>query len=128
MSIDELSETLRLSTAFVGLIERGQRGAKLANLMKIADIFGITVNDLIYPKSGALQVREEWAGGDASIETLRQQKKDAIMSLAYDFTVEELEFIIGAIKSLRVLKRANSKKENYVDAEDGDDEDGPVNY
>jgi len=128
MSMEELSEILQLSTAFIGLIERGQRGAKLANLMKIAEVFGITVNDLIYSRdSDALEVREEWEGHEKPIEQedfMKQQKKNAIMSLVYDFNVDEMEFVIETIKGLKTLKRASGKKGYGSDAEEGDS----VNY
>ena len=119
MSMEELSEILQLSTAFIGLIERGQRGAKLANLMKISEVFGITVNDLIYNREPeVLEVREEWEGHEQPIEQeefLRQQKKNAIMSLVYDFSVEEMEFVIETIKGLKTLKRNVGKRNGEFD-------------
>jgi len=125
MSIEELSELLRLSTAFVGLIERGQRGAKLANLLKIADIFSITLNDLVYNKGvDSLEVREK---DEENEEVIKQQKKDAIMSLIYDFSSDELDFVITAVKGLRTLKRNDCKGDLGLDDED-DEENVPVNY
>jgi len=125
MSIEELSEILQLSTAFIGLIERGHRGAKLYNLLRIADIFGITVNDLVYSKSAdALEVRE---GNEDGEKAVKQQKKDAMMSLVYDFSAEELQFIISTIKAMRSLKRTGNKNAEGFDTDD--DEDGaPVEY
>ena len=132
ISMEELSEVLQLSTAFIGLIERGQRGAKLANLMKIAEVFGITVNDLIYNREPEiLEVREEWEGHEKPVEQesfLKQQKKNAIMSLIYDFNVEEMEFIIETIKGLKALKRTYSKKNDSTEEDLESDEDGAVNY
>ena len=129
MSMEELSEILQLSTAFIGLIERGQRGAKLANLMKISEVFGITVNDLVYsaePK--VMEVREEWEGHEQPVEHdefIIQQKKNAIMSLIYDFGVEELEFIIESVKGLKNLKRSMYKCD---EAQELDNEDSSVDY
>ena len=124
MSIEELSEILQLSTAFIGLIERGHRGAKLYNLLRIADIFGITVNDLVYSKSSdMLEVREDNGNSE---EVLKQQKKDAIVSLVYDFNPEELQFVISTIKAMRTLKRSENKSAEGFDM---DEEDGsPVEY
>jgi len=131
MSMEELSEILQLSTAFIGLIERGQRGAKLANLMKISEVFGITVNDLIHNREPeVLEVREEWEGHEKPIEQeefLRQQKKNAIMSLVYDFSVEEMEFVIETIKGLKTLKRNTSKKNGDFE-ESLEVFEGSVNY
>jgi transcriptional regulator with XRE-family HTH domain len=108
MSLEGLAEILQLSTAFLGLIERGQRGAKLANLMKIADVFGITVDDLLYRKStNTPEIRPEWEGHERPIGLVEQQKKDAIVSLIYDFSVEEMDFAIGIIKNTRILRKNN---------------------
>jgi len=126
MSIEELSEILQLSTAFIGLIERGHRGAKLYNLLRIADIFGITVNDLVYSKStDVLEVRE---GNENNEDALKQQKKDAIVSLVYDFSAEELQFLVSTIKAMRALKRSENKDEEGFDIDDDDDDNEPVNY
>ena len=115
MSIDELAEMLQLSTAFIGLTERGQRGAKLSNLIKTAEIFGITVNDLIYGDHGnALEVNEE---NDAD---LILTKKATISSLLYDLDCDELDFIISSIRSLRVLKNSRSGNK-YMNEEDSDE-------
>ena len=118
MSIDELAEMLHLSTAFIGLIERGQRGAKLSNLIKMAEIFGITINDLIYGRHGnTLEVKEE------SEAALLSTKRATISALLFDFDCDELDFIISNIRSLRVLRGGR------VDAEDPtDDDDEFVEY
>ena len=100
MSIDELARMLDLSPAFIGLIERGQRGAKLDNLIKIADIFGITLNDLIYEHANNDDKLLQEPNSDKEIEG----KKAAITSLLYDLNENELDFIISTIRSLKVLK------------------------
>lgn len=100
MSIDELARMLDLSPAFIGLIERGQRGAKLDNLIKIADIFGITLNDLIYEHTNKDDKLLQEPNSDKEIEG----KKAAITSLLYDLNENELDFIISTIRSLKVLK------------------------
>ena len=131
MSMEELSEILQLSTAFIGLIERGQRGAKLANLMKISEVFGITVNDLVYSKEpDIMEVREEWEGHERPIEHrefAKQQKKNAILSLIYDFSIEELEFIIESIKGIKALKRSLTRSDSELEGDEGGEDEG-VNY
>ena len=47
MTIDELAEKFDLAPGFLGLIERGQRGTSMSNLVKISDFFGITLEQLI---------------------------------------------------------------------------------
>ena len=110
MTMDELAEILQLSVAFLGLIERGQRGAKLANLIKIAEVFELTVNDLIGCKrSNVPEIREEWEGHEKSAHVEIQQKKNAVWSHMYDFSIEEIDFIIDLIKGFRAIKR-NEKR------------------
>ena len=112
ISIDELAEMLHLSTAFIGLIERGQRGAKLSNLIKTAEIFGININDLIYGTHGnTLEIKEE------SEAALLSVKKNTISSLLYDLDCNELDLIISNIRSLRILKAKQSNSEYMPDNE-----------
>jgi len=126
MSIEEFSEIMQLSTTFIGLIERGQRGVKLANLMKIAEIFSVSVNDLLYTHPAAsLEVREIDRVDNVKDELLLQQRKDALMSLVYDFSVGELEFVITAVKGLRTLKRS---EERVVKVYNDEDESEVVEY
>ena len=48
MSLEELAGMVGISSAFLGLIERGNRGVKIDKLARFADIFGLTVNDFVY--------------------------------------------------------------------------------
>lgn len=116
MSMEELADILQLSVAFLGLIERGQRGSNLANLMKIADVFEITVNDLIGCKNSTTpsipEIRDEWEGHEKPTESDFQQKRNAIISHVYDFSIEEMEFLIDSIKVFRAHKKSNKKHEH----------------
>ncbi|WP_250228048.1 helix-turn-helix domain-containing protein [Anaeropeptidivorans aminofermentans] len=113
MSVDELAKMLKLSSAFIGLIERGQRGAKLENLIKIADIFGITVNDLIYNQSvsGKTEVAEP------KYKSSADSKRSAISSLLFDFDESELDFLISTIRNLKTL-RNEAKDYSEMDLEE----------
>lgn len=46
LSIEELADCLDFAPGFLGLIERGQRGTSLQNLIKIAYFFKISLNEL----------------------------------------------------------------------------------
>ncbi|MDR2899723.1 MAG: helix-turn-helix transcriptional regulator [Clostridiales bacterium] len=111
ISIDELAEMLGLSTAFIGLIERGQRGAKLSNLIKIADIFGITVNELIYGNLNSVTYVNESKEDDIIF-----LKKGTISSLLFDLDENELDFVIASIRNLKVLRNHQVPTSNdYVE-------------
>ncbi len=93
MSIDELAELLELTSGFVGLIERGRRGATAYNIHKLAEIFGIGVENLFLIHS--TKVKED---------TPPKNKRRRLMSLSYDLTDKELDFVIQMVKKLRQLR------------------------
>lgn len=47
LTIEEFSDFVDISSGFVGLIERGERGTSILNLIKIAEFLEITLDDLI---------------------------------------------------------------------------------
>lgn len=50
LSIEALSDCLDIKPAFLGLIERGERCTNVGNLVRIADFFNISLDQLIrYP-------------------------------------------------------------------------------
>jgi len=111
LSIDELAEMLNLSPAFIGLVERGKRGSKLENLIKLSEIFDIDLNNIIYsPDRSTLEIAENIEDDD------EEQKRKTLMALMYDLDEKELTFIILAIKNLKKLRNnttrnlKNSKK------------------
>lgn len=100
MSVEELARMLNLSPTFIGLIERGHRGAKLENLIKISDIFGITLDNLICENlpEKINEVRE------SKYKNQREVKLAAMTSLLYDCNDSELDFLISTIRNLKNLR------------------------
>ena len=47
LSIDAFAKEIGLAPGFLGLIERGIRGTSIENLVKIADYFNITLEEMI---------------------------------------------------------------------------------
>lgn len=47
MTIDDFARVIGMAPGFLGLIERGQRGTSMTNLVAIADFFGLTMEQLI---------------------------------------------------------------------------------
>ena len=47
LTIDDFAKVIGMAPGFVGLIERGQRGTSIANMVRIADFFDITLDELI---------------------------------------------------------------------------------
>lgn len=110
ISMDELSEMLELSPGFVGLIERGHRGTTPITLYKLADVFGISIDELFY--SPSLSFSEERAPKD-------QANRKKIDSLIVDFSEKELEFVVSVLKGVRAMNR--SKVESDLDESDLDE-------
>lgn len=97
MSIDELAELLELTSGFVGLIERGRRGATAYTLFKLSDIFGMPIDNIFYrPDNESLSVEEE---SNREIKS----KRNKIASLIADLTESELDFIIRTIKGVKIM-------------------------
>ena len=101
MSLDELADMLQLTTGFVGLIERGQRGAAPITLYKLSNIFGVSIDVFFrHNSNGPLSLAEE----PATKENTRREK---INSLISDFTDSELDFIISMIKNVRAMNHSH---------------------
>jgi len=112
ISIDELAEMIELTSGFVGLIERGQRGTTPGTLVKLADVFGISIDTLFYRhKDISLSLAEE---------SKSQAKHRKIKSLTTDFSDIELDFVISTIKNIRAINRAQVKKDDW-DLDENDD-------
>jgi transcriptional regulator with XRE-family HTH domain len=119
ISTDELAEMLGLTSAFIGLIERGQRGAKLSNLIKICDIFGVTLNDIVYG-SGC---RPDYVINSANEDATIFLKRGALSSLTFDFDEDELDFIIAFVRNLRAYNNEATKITNQKTIDKTGEED-----
>ena len=115
MCIDELSESLELTSGFVGLIERGQRGATAYTLYKLSEVFDIPVDSIF---SNNLKLAEEPAN-EAKI------KRNRVISLLHNLSSAELDYLTENIKSLRTLKNnllgVSPNPEEEDDQDDFDD-------
>ncbi|MCL2461768.1 MAG: helix-turn-helix domain-containing protein [Defluviitaleaceae bacterium] len=103
MSIDELAELLELTPGFVGLIERGERGATVHTLYKLGNIMGISI-DSFFREGNDTQVRD--SNPSEGHKEKSSGKRGKVSSLLADFNDTELDFIIGVIKDMRALIHA----------------------
>lgn len=116
ISIDELAEMLCLSPAFVGLIERGQRGAKIDNLIKISEIFNTDINNIIYGSNNFSHIVSE------DKEKPREVKVKTLITLMYDLDEKEIDFIISIVRNLKKLRNIKEVNTDY-DYDYEEDED-----
>jgi len=107
MSIEELAELLELTPGFVGLIERGRRGATAYTLYKLSDIFSIPI-DTIFSKTS---VRSSDRKPDDKKANGAKTKRTKVSSLISDFTETELDFIISMVKNMKLISAANPVRE-----------------
>ena len=99
MSMDELAELLGLSTAFIGLVERGNRGIKLENMLRIADIFGATMNDLVQ-ESSVQDISKELTESEIYISR--------ITIWLNQLSEKELSFVMNVVKDIPLLREDNN--------------------
>ena len=99
LSLDEFAELLSITPGFIGLVERGQRGVTSHNLLKIAEIFGISIDSLFYGVDGI--------NGDNIFVKETQKQHEKISCLTTGFTIDELNLVVNFIKGLRHMKDKN---------------------
>lgn len=107
ISIDELAEMLCLSPAFVGLIERGQRGAKIDNLIKISEIFNVDINNIIYGSNNSNYIVSE------NKEKPKETKVKTLITLMHDLNEKELDFVISVVRNLKKLRNNKETNKDY---------------
>ncbi len=114
-SIEMLAEILGLSTSFVGLIERGQRGTTAHNLYRISEIFDMPIDKLVFSTElDANSIKE-----DEPTAT----KRERILSYLYNFSEPELDYIFDSLVKLKALQKIYcSRKAGQVAQNDADDE------
>ena len=109
ISMEELAELLGLTPGFVGLIERGQRGATPITLLKLSDVFGMAIDSFFYQNEGTgLNFSENFVHKS-------NPKRKKIESLIADFSDEELDFVIAMLKSMRDLIRVEPEDDEALD-------------
>jgi len=113
MSIDELAELLGLTSGFVGLIERGSRGATVYTLFKLADIMETSIDSFFYGNASGTELKLA-----ESKRSKGNVKKEKISSLMVDFSDSELDFIVGVVKNLRNLNHTVVLRKDTDDEED----------
>ena len=87
-----------ISTAYVGLIERGERTPSLEVFLKICDFFGVSRDEMLTPRdsSGASNDLTNIQESQAKRITKKQKM---IASMLNSFNGEELDHIIKVLKS-----------------------------
>ncbi len=117
MSIDELAEMLELTSGFVGLIERGRRGATAYTLFKLSEIFNISI-DNIFARTSDRQMRFAEETEPRSTDA----RKNKIYSMINGLTNGELDFLISTIKGIKIMNHTHpfAEKDEEGDTQSND--------
>ncbi len=94
MTIDDFARIIGMAPGFLGLIERGQRGTSMANLVNIADFFGISMDRLI---------KEDISSG-TSLKSPKMTKSEkdrkALLSMVSSLSDEKVQILAAVAKTL----------------------------
>ena len=129
-SSEVLAHFLNISTAYVGLIERGERCPSLETFFKICDFFGESYEVMMAePESKTATLRDgEVLTKEQAAKLELQTKQKTVHKMTDTFNISELELIESIIKSLRNfshLQRMGLIENEPTDADDDffDDDD-----
>lgn len=78
LSREELARSVGITSVYVGLIERGQRGTELLNLFRIAESLGISFSELFMNTNGHLVEENEFNINIASLLTDQSSQLDEV--------------------------------------------------
>lgn len=98
LTIDDFAKVIGMAPGFLGLIERGQRGTSVKNMVAIAEFFDISLDDLITKdlSNGGTDMKD--------MENTRSAKaRRALKSLVSSLTEDEIVFITSVIKSMNKM-------------------------
>lgn len=101
LTIEDLAEIIGMAPGFLGLIERGQRGTSIKNLVKIAEIFSLSLDQLITVDLRNLELTG--VSENKTNKKTRFTKLSTLTSLMKNMSEPELEYLITNIKALRKL-------------------------
>jgi len=87
-----------ISTAYVGLIERGERTPSLEVFLKICDFFGVSRDEMLTPRDNSAAINEQVNTQESHTNYIARKRK-MIASMLNSFSGDELDHIIKVLKS-----------------------------
>ncbi|MCL2353915.1 MAG: helix-turn-helix domain-containing protein [Defluviitaleaceae bacterium] len=92
LTADSLAKFLSISTAYVGLIERGERCPSMETFLRICNFFG---------KGPEVMLRHESASTLKEESDESSQRRQMVLNMLNTFDPSELEHVISMIKSFK---------------------------
>jgi len=118
-----LARFLEISTAYVGLIERGERCPSLETFIKICDFFGESYEDMLNPGNMLSMAENKLLARSENAREQVTRRQKMLASMVNTFEVEELDYIIGILKGFKNYNQV--KQEGFTDVGiDGEIETG----
>ena len=105
---EALAKFLDISTAYVGLIERGERTPSLETFLRICEFFGESKDRMLTP-SKSFSVAEKVLFNNHDKETIERKRK-MLTSMQSTLDLDELEHIINIVKSFKTYSTSKTEK------------------
>jgi len=93
---ENLANFIGISTAYVGLIERGERCPSLETFLRICDFLGESPEVMLADRRGSIVLRERKSRGK-----LLTDEQTVVLNMLKTFDTAELEHVIGMVKSFK---------------------------
>ena len=103
LSVDELAKLIGRTPGFLGLIERGERGATALTLHRLADLWSISIDNLFYGNPSATR----------NVNDI-QVKRNKLSSLTNALDNEQLDLITSIVKSVQTMERTRSSRAGAI--------------
>ncbi len=114
LTIDDFAKVIGMAPGFVGLIERGQRGTSITNMVRIAEFFDITLDELITKDLSAGKVSTP-----KSVHKIDKDRK-ALISMISTMSDNKVQILAANAKALNKYIPTPSAREAMVDEFDMD--------
>ena len=104
---EELGKFLDISTAYVGLIERGERCPSLEIFLKICEFFSESCDVMLTPNSKTKVSEKKLANKGSGPQDREARKRKMIASMINAFDATELDYIASMVKNLKNFRLAS---------------------
>lgn len=112
LTIDDFAKVIGMAPGFVGLIERDQRGTSIANMVRIADFFDITLDELI-----TKDLAEGKVSTPKGVNRIEKDRR-ALISMISTMADDKVQILAANAKALNKYIPTQSAKETIFEETD----------
>lgn len=114
LTIDDFAKVIGMAPGFVGLIERGQRGTSIANMVRIAEFFDVNLDELI--------TKDLSEGKVSTPKSVNKTDKDrrALISMINTMSNDKVQILAANAKALNKYIPSESAKEAMLEEMDAE--------